>query len=103
MTQRIDALLPVVLKRAQRRSGALRMIQRRWSRLVGRTLAAHTKPVSFQRGRLVVHADRPGEGFALSYERDRLLRRLRTATNGRVEELVIRPGDVRSERSERSE
>jgi hypothetical protein len=84
-----------VLKRVERRRGTLLVIQRGWNKLVGKRLAAHTKPVSLQRGRLIVHVDRPGDNFALSYQRSELLERLRTVTRGRVEELVIWPGDTK--------
>ena len=90
---RIGAVLPAVLQQAAQRHGALFAIQRRWRRLVGKPLAEHTRPVSLRRGRLVVHADQPGDGFALNYERPRLLERLQRTTEGRVEEIVIRAGE----------
>ena len=92
--QRIGAVLPAVLTRTQERHGALFAIQRKWSRLVGRALAAHTKPISLRRGRLVVSAARPGDSFMLSYQRAELLERLRGAATGGVEEIVIRPGEA---------
>ena len=92
--QPIGAIIPAVLGQAQRHHGALLAIQRGWGRFVGKTLAAHTKPVSLRRGRLIVHAARPGDSFMLSYRRVRLLERLQTAAKGRVEEIVIRPGDL---------
>ena len=90
--ERIGALVPAVLTRVRRRHSELLLIRERWVRLVGRKLAAHTAPVSLQRGRLVVRADRPGEGFALSYERPDVLRRINALKAGLVDELVIRPG-----------
>ena len=90
--ERLDALIPAVLQRMGERHGALFEIQRDWSRLVGRRLAAHTKPIGLRRGVLTVHIDRPGDGFALSYRKPELLERLRAATQGKVEEIVIRPG-----------
>lgn len=96
MAHRINAVLPGILQHARRRAQALAAIQARWGRLVGRPLAAHTRPVSLRRGRLVIHADRPGDGFALSYQRQQLLERLRvSAKEAGIEELVIRPGDIR--------
>jgi hypothetical protein len=59
--------------------------------LVGRQLAAHTKPVGLQRGRLIVHVDGPGDGFALSLRRVHVLAEVGRITDGRVTELVIRP------------
>ncbi len=98
--QRIDALLPTVLKRAQERQTTLETIQRRWRTLVGKGLATHTAPVSFRRGRLVVMVESSGDSFALSYEHDRLLEQLRVRTQGRVKELVVRMGDVRRARGD---
>ena len=93
--ERLGALIPGVLQRMGARHGALFEIQRDWSRLVGRQLAAHTKPVGLRHGALTVHIDRPGDGFALSYRKPELLERLQATTQGKVEEIVIRPGDIR--------
>ena len=92
--ERLDALIPGVLQRMGERHGALFDIQRDWTRLVGRRLAAHTKPSSLRRGVLTVHADGPGDGFALSYRKPELLERLRKALPGSVEEILIRPGGI---------
>ena len=93
--QRIDAVVSNVLKQTTRQHGALFAIQRGWKRLVGRALAAHTRPVSLRQGRLIVHVDRPGDGFALSYQRARLLEQLQATTKRRVEDIVIRPGELK--------
>ena len=90
--QRIDALVSSVLKSTAAQHGALFDIQKKWGRLVGAQLAAHTKPVSLRRGRLVVHVDRPGDGFILSYRRTQLLEQLQVVAKGRVEDIIIRPG-----------
>ncbi len=92
--KRIDAIVLTVLKQTARQQQPLFTIQRRWGQLVGKALAAHTRPVSLRRGRLVVHVEQPGDGYALSFRRTALLKRLQTTTKGRVEELVIRPGEV---------
>ena len=93
--QRIDAVVSSVLKETTKQHGALFAIQRRWKRLVGGALAAHTKPVSLRQGRLVVYVDRPGDGFALSYQRARLLEQLQATAKKPVEDIVIRPGEVK--------
>ena len=92
--QPIGPVIQDVLRRVGTQHEALAAIQRDWRRLVGRPLAAHTRPVSLRRGQLVVHVARPGESFALSYQRAQLLERLRAVTQGRVEEVVVRPGSV---------
>ena len=92
--ERIGAVIPAVLRGLEHQQGALRTVQQDWGRLVGKRLAAHTRPVGLKHGRLIVAVDRPGEGFALSYALPELLERLRASTRGKVEEIVIRPGDI---------
>lgn len=92
--QPIGPVIQDVLKRVGTQHETLATIQRDWRRLVGKPLAAHTRPVSLRGGRLVVHAARPGDSFMLSYQRARLLERLQAATRGRVEEVIVRPGDI---------
>ena len=90
----VGALIHEMLQRAAREHRPLFAIQRRWPRLVGKQLAAHTRPVSLRRGRLVVHADRPGDNFALNYARPKLLKQLQASSSGSVEEIVIRAGSI---------
>ena len=94
-SQAIGALLPAVLRQVERHARPLQAIQARWSRLVGPALAGHTKPVSLRRGRLVVLAEQPGDGFTLSYRRAQLLERLQRARGcrGLIQEIIIRPGN----------
>ena len=88
----IRGLIPAVLQHVEREHGALATVQRAWRKAVGSRLAAHAKPVSLRRGRLVVYVDRPGDSFTLNYERAKLIERLRAATGGKIDELIIRPG-----------
>ena len=90
----LGQVLGSVLHQVEKQHGVLRTVQQRWPRLAGRALKAHTRPVGFHRGRLTVHVDRPGDAFALSFQRQRLLKQLQGMTAGRVEELVIRAGEV---------
>jgi hypothetical protein len=92
--QRLSAILPAVLRQAAGQREALHRVQQRWARLVGRTLAAHSKPVSLRRGRLVVHVDRPGETFALSFRKADVLDQLAAEGRGQIVELILRPGEV---------
>ena len=101
MAERIGVLLPAVLKQAQQRHSALFTIQNAWGRLVGKPLAAHTRPVSLRHGRLVVYADHPGDSFVLSREKPALLERLIAATGTTVEDLVVRPGELPRETTPR--
>ncbi len=93
-SQPIGSVIHGVLKNAQRQHGALFDIQREWLAIVGKGLAAHTKPASVRNGQLTVHVDRPGDNFTLSYQRTQVLERLRELTKGAVTELVIRAGQV---------
>ena len=89
----IGSVLHAVLRQVGQRHSMLQTIRSRWPQLAGKPLASRTAPVGFQRGRLIVQVDGPGEGFLLNYQRPQLLARLREATQGRVEEIVIRPGE----------
>lgn len=91
--QPIRELLPGILQQAERQRSALDTVRRQWRQVAGGPLAAHAIPVSLRRGRLVVQVDRPGESFELNFQRPQLLARLRELTGGRVEELIIRPGE----------
>ena len=90
----VSELIPHVMRQAAQEHRPLFAIQRSWQKLVGKQLAAHTRPVSLRRGRLVVHADQPGDSFALNYARPRLLEQLQDKAKGGVEEIVIRAGSV---------
>ena len=90
----VRGVIDDVLRQTAKRQRPLFAIQRRWTRLVGKRLAAHTRPVSLRRGRLIVHADQPGDSFALNYARPRLLEQLQGSAAGGVEEIVIRAGSV---------
>ncbi len=85
-------MLPAILGAAKQQHGTLWTIQQQWRELVGKSLAVHTKPVSFRRGRLVIHAERSGDSFTLNYQRQQLLSRLQE--NASIEELIIRVGEI---------
>ena len=89
--ERLDALIPGVIRQMSERHGALFEIQRDWPRLVGRRLAAHTRPASLRRGVLTVQTDRPGDSFAMSYRKPEALARLEAALPGKVHEILTRP------------
>ncbi len=90
----LRAIIPGVLRESARKRRPLMAIQRDWGRFVGEELAGHTKPVSLHRGRLIVHVEAPGDSFAFSYRRTEVLKRLQTRTKGRVQEIVLRPGEI---------
>ena len=90
--ERLGALIPAILKHVEREHSALALVQQSWRDVVGRQLAAHVKPISLRRGRLVVAVSDPGDHYMLRFERPQILERLRRLTGGKVEELVARPG-----------
>jgi len=89
----IGALIPHVLSQTAKQHQGIHRIQRRWNRLVGREVAAHTRPVSLRRGRLYVQTDEPGASFAISLEKPRLLKLLQTTAGCKIEEVIVRPGE----------
>jgi len=89
----IAQVLSGLLLRVQQEQRPLFLIQQAWPKVVGRRLAAHAKPVSFRRGRLVVAVDRPGESFALTFKRVDVVAQLNQLVEGAVHEMVIRPGN----------
>ena len=95
----LGALIPGVLKQVEREHGVLAQVQQAWRAAAGRDLAAHSWPVSVRRGRLVVAVDGPGEHFALRFERTRIVEQLRTLTDGKVTEMVVRPSGSKRTRS----
>ena len=88
----IRSVLDGVLKQAREQHGALFEVQQAWPSIVGAALAAHTKPVSMRRGRLLVHAEKPGDSFLFNYQREQALARVRELTKGQVTEMVVRAG-----------
>ncbi len=91
MSERIGPLIHGVLAHAAKQHGPLFALQRDWKRFVGRALARHTRPASLRRGKLVVHADRPGDGFMLGYQQTQILERIRAFGPPQVDEIIIRP------------
>ena len=94
MPQAIGELIPKILRQATHAHQTIQQIQRRWPGVVGKTLAAHTKPVSLRQGKLYVHADEPGASFALSLKKAKLLEPLQAISGRRIEDIVIRAGEL---------
>ena len=90
--QPLGALIPGILKTVEKEHAALTQVQKSWRSVAGRELAAHTRPISLRRGRLVVAAADPGGNYVLRFERTRIVEQLRQLTGGKVDELVVRPG-----------
>ena len=93
-SQPIGKLLEGWLAHAQKQQKPLFEVQKAWSKIVGKPLAAHTKAVSVRKGKLVIHVDRPGENFELSYDRECVLKRVKKITQNKVTEIVVRAGKI---------
>ena len=94
MPHAISDVLRQVIKQTEKKQSVLFSVQRKWKTLVGKPLAAHTRPASISQQRLIVLVERSGDGFILNYQRGRLLKRLARLTEGKVEELIIRVGEL---------
>ena len=62
----------------------------RWEELVGSTIAAHTRPVRMQDGRLVVVTGDPAWAAQLGWLESDLLKRIAEAGGPHLEGLVVR-------------
>ena len=94
MPKRIGELIPHVLRRVSHAHATLTQLQERWSRLVGRELARHSRPTSLRRGTLYVHADQPAASFLISFAKARILAGLSEMEGREIREMVVRIGDV---------
>lgn len=64
-----------------------------WQQLVGPDIAAHARPVSLRRGRLVLLVDHPAWAGQLRFMTGDLMARIAEATgSGEVQEIHIRVG-----------
>ena len=98
-THTIAQLLPGVVRKATQKQRESEGIRRRWSKLVGKELARHTKPSGVRGGKLYVQTDEPGASFLLSLDKPRLLAKMqpprRTKRDAKgIEDIVVRPGDL---------
>ena len=73
VTEALDEVLRTLRAPSTRQ---LSGVFQRWADAVGPTVAAHTTPVSLERGRLVVEVDEPGWATQLRYLEQDLLRRI---------------------------
>ena len=70
----LGEILPQVVRQAATQRAAAQDLQQRWARVVGKTLAKRTKPVSVRRGVLYVRTDEPGASYALSLDKPAVVR-----------------------------
>lgn len=91
----VGDILPHVLQQAQTTRAATQELRQTWARLVGKTLAKRTAPVSLRRGVLYVRTDEPGASYLLGLEQPTLLRAL-NAAGLKVDEIAVVAGEIRS-------
>jgi len=91
MAKSIGELIPNIVRQAATKHNTIQRLQRAWPRLVGKALAAHTRPGRLRRKTLYVYTDEPGASFLLNLENPRLLEKVQTRTGYDIEEIVIRP------------
>lgn len=71
-------------------AGAVAAIFERWEEIVGPAVAAHSRPVSLNRGTLTVAVDQPGWATQLTYLESDLRRRIdEVAGAGAVERVRV--------------
>ena len=94
-TSAIGDVISKLLAQAGTQHDALQRIQEAWVAVVGEDLAAHSKPVSFRRNIVYVHADEPGTSYLLGLKKRALVPQLQAAVASPIEDVVIRAGSVR--------
>lgn len=95
MPDAIAGLVTTIMTRAATQHHTLHEAQRRWRRVAGPALAAHSRPVNFRRGVLYVEAADSGTAYALSLEKPALLKKLSGMGAQPVQDIVIRAGRAR--------
>ena len=94
MAKSIGELIPKILQQTATKHETVQRLQQDWPRLVGKQLAAHTRPGGIRRGTLTIYTDEPGANFLLMLQKPRLLEKLKAQARCEIEELVIRPGEI---------
>jgi hypothetical protein len=84
----IGKLLPVLFKKQIRRAEPhlLEILVPLWPRIVGRTMAQHTRPAHFDLSTLTLHADCPTWGTQLRHMTDEI----RTTVNGFLGQAIVK-------------
>jgi predicted nucleic acid-binding Zn ribbon protein len=71
-------------------------IRSAWGRVVGEKAAKHSRPRSFQDGRLIVHIDDSSWLYELSTQKKYILNNLSTELKGKkLKDITFRIGDLR--------
>ena len=92
MPHAMSGLVATIMAHATTTRRSIQEMQRQWTRAVGASLAARSRPVSLRRGTLSVEADDPGTAYALSLKKTAALAQLNRGGGAAVQEIVIRAG-----------
>ena len=87
--QRIDSVIPDVLKQAASTVSPVHRIQECWQAWVGEGLATHTQPKTLRGAKLIIAFKHPADAYVLSYKRPELLRLLKHELQLDIQELVF--------------
>ena len=91
-----DVLKDVVEGLSQAKKKEIFKIIAAWPSLLGKDFSRHTKPVSLQRGTLVVNVDESAWLYQANLQKEKLLVRLQKKTGGqKVQSIRFRIGKVR--------
>jgi hypothetical protein len=84
----IGKLLPVLFKKQIRRAEPhlLEILVPLWPRIVGKTMAQHSRPALFELGVLTLHADCPTWGTQLRH----MTEEIRTEVNGFLGQAIVK-------------
>lgn len=75
-----------------RKARALDALDREWHSIVGRSLAAHTRPCAFDDGDLVVETDGASAAIDFGFKKNAVLKVLRDGLNIEVNDIRIEKG-----------
>lgn len=92
---KIDHIIAGLLADTAKTQSPLLPLQEKWAELVGKRLAAYSRPVRIFKGKLFIHVEHPADSYELSFRRRQLESRIKAETQGVVSELVFRTGSLR--------
>ncbi|MBI3319616.1 MAG: DUF721 domain-containing protein [Candidatus Omnitrophica bacterium] len=92
--QLIGRVIPAVIREVTSQHRPVQELQQGWEQLVGKTLAAHTRPARLLGTTLYIQTDDPGANFLLSLEKPRILAAIRALGTHRIDEVIVRTGEL---------
>lgn len=92
--QSIGHIIPAVIRDVASQRQPVQDLQQGWERLVGKELAAHTRPARLRGSTLYVQTDDPGANYLFSLEKPRILAAIRSQTSHRIDDVIVRTGEL---------